>query len=154
LLKAIIVASALLALSTSANATCGFDRDGSSLCPGTSARERGSSRNYSDAAVVGGRPAGCPHRYCGCEVSLKVFGRIIPELNLALNWKLKFPRTAAAAGMVAARSGHVFYILGVNSDSSVLAYDPNSGGGKTRIHTVGLRGYTVVDPNGNRLALN
>jgi hypothetical protein len=106
-----------------------------------------------EGSVVGGRPAGCPRRYCGCGVSLKVFGRIIPELNLAANWLRKFPRTHAAAGMVAARRGHVFYIKAYNGDGTALAYDPNSGGGKTRIHVRSLRGYTVVDPNGSRVAL-
>jgi len=105
------------------------------------------------AIIVGGRPAGCPRRYCGCGVSLKVFGKIIPELNLALNWKRKFPRTSPAPGMVAARSGHVFYIKEVIDNSTVIAYDPNSGGGKTRIHERSLRGYTVVNPHGS-LAMN
>jgi hypothetical protein len=104
--------------------------------------------------VVGGRPAGCPWRYCGCGVSLKVFGKIIPKLNLALNWKIIFPRTEPAAGMVAARSGHVFYIVSVVDSSTVVAYDPNSGGHKTRIHTVSLRGFTVVDPHGSKVAMN
>jgi hypothetical protein len=105
------------------------------------------------AVIVGGRPAGCPRAYCGCGVSLKVFGKIIPELNLALNWKRKFPRTSPAPGMVAARSGHVFYIKEVIDNSTVIAYDPNSGGGKTRIHERSLRGYTVVNPHGS-LAMN
>jgi len=113
---------------------------------------RRGSRVVEEGTVVGGRPAGCPRRYCGCGVSLKVFGKIIPELNLASNWLRKFPRTSAAAGMVAARSGHVFYIQSVNGDGTVVAFDPNSGGGFTRLHTVSLRGYRVVDPNGNRVA--
>ena len=104
--------------------------------------------------VVGGRPAGCPWRYCGCGVSLKVFGKIIPKLNLALNWKIMFPRTEPAAGMVAARSGHVFYIMSVVDSSTVVAFDPNSGRGLTRVHTVSLRGYTVVNPHGSRVAMN
>ena len=33
--------------------------------------------------VVGGRPPGCPHRYCGCGASICIFGKIIPSLNLA-----------------------------------------------------------------------
>ena len=103
--------------------------------------------------VIGGRPAGCPRRYCGCGVSLKVFGKIIPELNLALNWKRKFPRTSPAPGMVAARSGHVFYIVSVIDSSTVVAYDPNSGGGRTRVHERSLRGYTVVNPHGS-VAMN
>lgn len=101
---------------------------------------------YHEAAVVGGRPDGCPRRYCGCGVSLKVFGRIIPELNLAANWVRKFSRTSPAAGMVAARRGHVFYILSYLGDGTALAYDPNSGRGKTRIHERSLAGYVVVNP--------
>ncbi len=104
--------------------------------------------------VIGGRPAGCPRRYCGCGVSLKVFGKIIPELNLALNWKRKFPRTSPAAGMVAARSGHVMYIIAYNGNGTALVYDPNSGGSKTRVHERSLKGYTVVDPHGNKVASN
>jgi hypothetical protein len=57
--------------------------------------------------VIGGRPAGCPSSYCGCGAALRVFGRVIPELNPAANW-LRFPRTSPAPGMVAARHGHVF----------------------------------------------
>ena len=56
-----------------------------------------------DTRIVGGRPAGCPHAFCGCEASLYKFGRIIPELNLAANWR-RFPRTAAAPGMAAGPS--------------------------------------------------
>ena len=110
--------------------------------------------------VVGGRPAECNIRirgrlipYCGCGVSLKVFGKVIPELMLALNWKRKFPRTSPAAGMVAAKSGHVFYIVSVIDSSTVVAYDPNSGGGRTRIHERSLHGYTVVNPHGS-VAMN
>ncbi len=107
------------------------------------------ARTADGGSIIGGRPAGCPRRYCGCGVSLKVFGKIIPELNLAYNWKRKFPRTSPAPGMVAARSGHVFYIVSVIDNSTVMAFDPNSGGGRTRIHERSLRGYTVVNPHGS-----
>ena len=106
-----------------------------------------------DARIVGGRPAGCPHRYCGCALSLKVFGRIIPELNLAANWVRKFPRARPAAGMVAARSGHTFLIQDMIDANTALAWDPNSGRGKTRIHERSLRGYVIVNPNGSRMAM-
>ena len=131
---------------------CQPDNLGRVICSGSVESIQRTAAVY-DGAIVGGRPAGCPRRYCGCGVSLKVFGRIIPELNLAANWLRKFPRTHAAAGMVAARRGHVFYIKAYNGDGTALAYDPNSGGGKTRIHVRSLRGYTVVDPNGSRVAL-
>jgi hypothetical protein len=35
--------------------------------------------------VLNGRPAGCPHAFCGCEASLYRSGCIIPQLNLAAN---------------------------------------------------------------------
>jgi hypothetical protein len=101
--------------------------------------------------VVGGRPSGCPYRWCGCGVSLKVFGKIIPELNLASNWR-RFPAAIALAGMAAWRPGHVFYIMAVNGDGTVLAYDPNSGHSEAHIHNRSLRGFRVVDPHGGRYA--
>ena len=36
-------------------------------------------------------------QFCGCGAALRVFGRIVPELNLAANW-LRFPRTSPAPG--------------------------------------------------------
>ncbi|UFW43399.1 hypothetical protein BcanWSM471_10065 [Bradyrhizobium sp. WSM471] len=95
--------------------------------------------------VVGSRPAGCPRAFCGCGASIKVFGRIVPDLNLASNW-LRFPRVTPAPGMVAARHGHVFVLEQHVSGDVWMAYDANSGGGATRIHARSLRGYTVVNP--------
>ena len=95
--------------------------------------------------VVGGRPAGCPRSFCGCGASIRVFGRIVPGLNLAANW-LRFPRTAPAPGMVAARRGHVFVLERHVGGDTWMAYDANSGGHATRIHARSLRGYTVVNP--------
>ena len=95
--------------------------------------------------VVGGRPSGCPRSFCGCGASLRVFGRIVPELNLARNW-LRFPRTAPAPGMVAARSGHVFVLEQHVEGDTWMTYDANSGGHATRLHARSLRGYTIVNP--------
>jgi hypothetical protein len=95
---------------------------------------------------VGGRPAGCPRSFCGCGAALRVFGRIVPELNLAANW-LRFPRTSPAPGMVAARRGHVFVLEQHLGGDMWMAYDANSGGHATRIHAVSLRGYAVVNPH-------
>ncbi|WP_164718662.1 hypothetical protein [Bradyrhizobium sp. LVM 105] len=100
-----------------------------------------------DSRIVGGRPAGCPSSFCGCGAALRVFGRVVPELNLAANW-LRFPRTSPAPGMVAARRGHVF-VLEQHLEGDVwMAYDANSGGRATRMHPRSLRGYTVVNPRG------
>ncbi|MBX9649285.1 MAG: hypothetical protein K2X57_19775 [Xanthobacteraceae bacterium] len=101
--------------------------------------------NVASTEIAGGRPSGCPRSFCGCGASLRVFGRIVPELNLAANW-LRFPRTAPAPGMVAARHGHVFVLEAHVEGDTWMAYDANSGGHATRIHARSLRGYTVVNP--------
>ena len=97
--------------------------------------------------VVGGRPAGCPHAFCGCEASLYRFGRIIPGLNLASNWR-RFPRAAPAPGMAAVRSGHVMILEHQIAGNVWVAHDGNSGGHMTREHPVSIAGYTIVDPSG------
>lgn len=103
--------------------------------------------SVSSERVIGGRPAGCPSSFCGCGAALRVFGHIVPELNLASNW-LRFPRTSPAPGMVAARRGHVFVLEQSLGGDMWMAYDANSGGHATRMHARSLRGYTIVNPRG------
>jgi hypothetical protein len=103
-----------------------------------------------NSVVVGHRPAGCPHAYCGCEASLYVFGTIRPMLNVARNWRAVFPRTAPAPGMAAVRAHHVMILMSHVGGSRWLVHDGNSGGGKTREHVMSIAGYTVVDPHGSR----
>ena len=99
--------------------------------------------------VLNGRPAGCPHAFCGCEASLYRFGHIIPQLNLASNWR-RFPRAAPAPGMAAVRAGHVM-ILQQQLDGNVwYVHDGNSGSHVTREHAVSIAGYTIVDPSAVR----
>jgi hypothetical protein len=100
-----------------------------------------------DERVVGARPAGCPNAFCGCEASLYKFGRIIPGLNLASNWR-RFPRAAPAPGMAAVRSGHVMILESQVGGNVWTVHDGNSGGHVTREHPRSLAGYTIVDPNG------
>jgi hypothetical protein len=100
-----------------------------------------------DERVVGGRPAGCPNAFCGCEASLYKFGRIIPGLNLASNWR-RFPRATPAPGMAAVRSGHVMILEAEVGGNVWTVHDGNSGGHVTREHARSLAGYTIVDPNG------
>lgn len=99
------------------------------------------------ARVVGGRPAGCPNRFCGCGASLHLFGRIIPSLNLAANW-LRFPRAVPAPKMVAARRGHVFVLEQHIAGNTWLVHDSNSGGHRTRLHARSIAGYAIVNPSG------
>lgn len=93
-------------------------------------------------------PAGCPRNlFCGCGVSVRVFGHSVRELWLVRNW-YRYPRAAAAPGNVAILgSRHVAYILQVYGDGTARLYDPNSGGGLTRIRRVSLRGWAIVDPH-------
>ena len=105
------------------------------------------------ATVIGGRPAGCPYKFCGCEASLYVFGKIVPSLNLAANWIRKFPRAHAAPGMAAARSGHVMVLISHVSGNEWLVHDGNSGGHKTREHVRSIAGYVVVDPRARTAGL-
>lgn len=97
-------------------------------------------------AVMLPHPSNCPRTaFCGCAASMKIFGKVIPELNLAANWG-KFPPAPPAPGMVAWRPHHVFVILEVKDASTVLAYDGNSGHHLTQIHLRSLRGFRVVNP--------
>lgn len=123
-----------------------------SLASPAEARHRRHHQRTTQEFSFGGRivshPAGCPRTaFCGCGVSVKVFGQPVRNLYLAANW-FKFPRAAPAPGMVAVRHHHVFYIEAIDANGNVIAYDPNSGGHQTRIHTRSLAGYRVVNPHG------
>lgn len=149
----------LIALADSAG--CIFDNNGRTVCQGPIQRASESpmgrrhiapSNGYDMAQIVG-HPPGCPGRaFCGCGVSVKVFGYPVRDLFLAANWR-KFPSAYPSAGMVAWRNHHVMYIMQANGDGTATVYDPNSGGHQTRIHTRSLAGYRVVDPHGSRMAM-
>lgn len=105
---------------------------------------------YDAGSVIGGRPSGCPYAFCGCSASLYLFGKIIPELNLASNWFHKFPRVPLAmAGprMAAARPGHVMVLVEHVSGNRWIVHDGNSGGHMTRLHERDISGYIIVNPN-------
>ena len=98
-------------------------------------------------------PTGCPRtQFCGCGASVRIFGHPVRDLYLAANW-FRFAHASPAPGMVAVRSHHVFVIEQVNGDGTVVAYDANSGGHATRIHTVSLSGYSVRDPHSRQVAM-
>jgi hypothetical protein len=104
--------------------------------------------HVSTATQVVSHPEGCPRsQFCGCGVSVRVFGRPVRDLWLVQNW-YRFPRAQPASGNVAILgSRHVAYILEAYGDGTATLYDPNSGGGLTRVHRVSLRGWAVVDPH-------
>lgn len=106
------------------------------------------ARAFSESVQVVDHPPGCPRRaFCGCGVSVKVFGRPIRDLFLASNWR-RFARAFAGPGMVAVRNHHVMYIISTDGSGNALVYDPNSGGHQTRIHYRSLAGYEIRNPNG------
>ena len=153
--KTVLVFAASLLLSSQAQARPHHHlyriqhlRDAMAMAPGmTMMTSPGMTTMTSNERVVGGRPAGCPNAFCGCEASLYKFGRVIPELNLASNWR-RFPRTAPAPGMAAVRSGHVMILEQQVAGNVWTVHDGNSGGHVTREHARSLAGYTIVDPSG------
>lgn len=101
-------------------------------------------------------PAGCPWRaFCGCGVSVELYGHPVRELYLARNYGYYFNAASFGPGMVGYRSHHVLVIRG-GTITNALVYDPNSGGHQTRVHHRDLSTYRFVDPNSakRRLALH
>jgi len=99
-----------------------------------------------EGAIIGSRPAGCPHAYCGCGLRTYL-GLSDKRLNLASNWARLLPREAGPrAGVAAVRNHHVMYIEGVAGNGQWLVRDYNSGGGLSRVHVRDVRGYVFVNP--------
>lgn len=105
------------------------------------------ARAWPALQILGARPHGCPHAFCGCGASLYLFGRIIPRLNLAAAW-FAFPRARPAPRMAAVRRHHVFVLVEQLEAGIWLVHDSNSGGGRTRLHARSLAGFVIVDPSG------
>ncbi|HET9717330.1 MAG TPA: hypothetical protein VFP60_14215 [Pseudolabrys sp.] len=154
--------------------SCTFTNEGRRVCRGTdpqqlSARQRVTVDGLSNQAyemavdrvsnrayamipadqgrIIGSRPSGCPHAYCGCGLR-KYLGLSDVRLNLASNWARLFPHEAAPrAGLAAVRSGHVMYIEASAGNGQWLVRDYNSGGGLSRLHVRDVRGYRFVNPH-------
>jgi hypothetical protein len=144
-------------LSNANQSQCVMSNSGRQICSGparmatvnqnvTDANGSVVARASGDVTVIGGRPAGCPHQYCGCGLRL-YHGLDDKRLNLASNWMRLFPRVAGpAAGVAAVRSGHVMYIEGSAGDGQRMVRDYNSGGGLSRLHIRSVRGFVFVNP--------
>lgn len=139
---------------------CIYTNEGRQICRGAAAPARmsaafeaGRSHAYAYASadrdtVIGSRPSGCPHAYCGCGLR-KYLGLSDVRLNLASNWARLFPREASPRpGLAAVRSGHVMYIEAAAGNGQWLIRDYNSGGGLSRLHVRDVRGYVLVNPRG------
>lgn len=92
-------------------------------------------------------PEGCPHTdFCGCGVSVRVYGHSVRSLWQAASW-YKFPRTTPQAGTVAIFGRrHVAFIEQMLGTGIALVYDPNNGHHRTRIHPRSIAGATIVKP--------
>ena len=110
------------------------------------------STGYSETQVIGGRPAGCPHAYCGCALA-RYLGLKDTRLNLAWNWTRIFPKAQAGAGMAVVWRHHVAYIESMVGNGEALLRDYNSGRGLSRLHVRSIAGAVVVDPR-SRVASN
>jgi hypothetical protein len=96
--------------------------------------------------IIGSRPSGCPHSYCGCGLR-KYLGLNDTRLNLAANWARLLPRESGPrAGLAAVRNHHVMYIEAAAGNGQWLIRDYNSGGGLSRMHVRDVRGYIFVNP--------
>jgi hypothetical protein len=133
---------------------CTFTNDGRSICNGSyqaavTPLDAGGNRSFAMAergSIIGSRPAGCPHRYCGCGLR-KYLGISDARLNLASNWARLLPREAGPRpGLAAVRRGHVMYIEASAGNGQWLIRDYNSGGGLSRMHIRDVRGYAFVNP--------
>ena len=102
--------------------------------------------NGNGATIIGGRPNGCPHSYCGCGLRMYL-GLSDKRLNLASNWARLFPRTSAQPGAAAVRSGHVMLLVSHVQGSVWIVRDYNSGNGLSRIHARSVAGYVFVNPS-------
>lgn len=135
------------------SAHCVFSNDGRSVCGRAEYRTSGlprASAQASNRQIIGGRPAGCPHRYCGCGLR-KYLGISDTRLNLAWNWAKLFPRTQAQAGAAAVRRGHVMLLQEHVGGTRWIVRDYNGGRGLSYIHERDVRGFVFVQP-GHRLA--
>jgi hypothetical protein len=105
-----------------------------------------------EGTIIGGRPAGCPHNYCGCGLRMYL-GISDKRFNLAWNWARYFPRTSAHGGAAAVRRSHVMLLESHVSGTIWIVRDYNSGSGLSRVHERNVRGYVFVDPHaGQHLA--
>ena len=98
------------------------------------------------AEVIGGRPPGCPHAYCGCGLRLYLGLRDV-RLNLAWYWAKLFPRTYAHPGAAAVRHHHVMLLLAHAYGTIWTVRDYNGGRHLSWIHERDTRGFVFVEPS-------
>ncbi len=96
--------------------------------------------SYQEGTIIGHRPAGCPHAYCGCGLRLYL-GIDDKRLNLAWNWT----RYYRGNRVIAVWRHHVALVEHLNGDGTALLRDYNSGRGLSRLHVRSIRGARLVN---------
>lgn len=96
--------------------------------------------------LIGGRPSGCPHAYCGCGLG-RYLGKTDRRLWLAWNWAQMFQRVHARPGAVAVRHHHVMLLESQIAGMRWIVRDFNGGRHLSWIHERDVSGYVFVDPN-------
>lgn len=97
-----------------------------------------------DGQIIGGRPSGCPHAYCGCGARLYL-GIDDMRLNLASNWPIYYHGST----QVAVWNHHVAIIEQQLGNGMALLRDYNSGGGLSRLHERSIAGARIVGGGGS-----
>lgn len=119
---------------------CLPDNDARLHCSGSIQRIQGRLKvAVSSEGVIGGRPAGCPHAYCGCGARLYL-GIDDPRLNLAWNWTKYYHGLTP----VAVWRHHIAIIERMTGPSTAILRDYNSGSGLSRIHERSIAGARIV----------
>lgn len=100
--------------------------------------------------AIGGRPAGCPHAYCGCGLA-QYLGLHDKRLWNAWNWARLFPRASPHAGAVAVRHHHVMLLVRHIRGEQWLVRSYNGGHHLSWLYVVSVQGYVFVNPRASSL---
>jgi hypothetical protein len=106
-----------------------------------------------ERVVIGGRPAGCPHAYCGCALR-NFLGLSDKRLDRAWEWARLFRHGSAGPGMAAVRHHHVMLLVSHVEGTIWTVRDYNGGRHLSYIHDRSVSGriYVFVDPS-SRVAM-
>lgn len=117
--------------------------------------QRSEARTISDAngnQVLGSRPSGCPHAWCGCGLR-KHLGLGDVRLNLAWMWAKMFPRTYAHPGAIAVRHHHVMQLVSHLGGSMWMVRSYNDYRRLGWIRPRDIRGFVLVDASSRSAGL-
>jgi len=118
---------------------CLSDDNGHTNCNGSNKRIQSHYYASDEGQVIGGRPSGCPHAYCGCGARLYL-GIDDPRLNLAWNWTKYYHGSMP----VAVWYHHVAIIERMTGPHMAILRDYNSGNGLSRIHERSIAGARII----------